>query len=77
MIISNRIIISILLILSFLLSGCTTMMQQLTDQGTRRGVSSSLVDFLYPTGEALREGLNQTKVLRLNMNWGLLEKVMP
>ena len=49
--ISNRIAVSISLILSLVLSGCTTLMQQLTDQGMRRGASSSLVDYLYPNGE--------------------------
>ncbi len=34
-----------------LLSSCTTLMQQFTDQGMRRGVSSSLVEYLYPKGE--------------------------
>ena len=44
-------ILGMTVILSFLLSGCTTLMQQFADQGTRRGVSSSLVDYLYPKGE--------------------------
>lgn len=39
------------LLLTVLLSGCTSLMQQITDQGMRRGVSSSLVDYLYPSGE--------------------------
>lgn len=38
-------------LVTVLLSGCTILMQQITDQGMRRGVSSSLVDYLYPRGE--------------------------
>ncbi len=45
------ILMFISLLLTVLLSGCTTFMQQITDQGMRRGVSSSLVDYLYPSGE--------------------------
>jgi len=43
--------ISILIISISLLTACTTLMQQLTDQGSRRGISSSLVEYLYPQGE--------------------------
>lgn len=39
------------LLITVLLSGCTSLMQQITDQGMRRGVSSSLIDYLYPKGE--------------------------
>ena len=49
--INNRITVGVALFLSLLLSSCTTWMQQFTDQGIRRGVSSSLVDYLYPNGE--------------------------
>ncbi len=48
---TNRIKFFTLLIITVLLSGCTSLMQQITDQGMRRGVSSSLVDYLYPSGE--------------------------
>lgn len=48
---TNRIKFFTLLIITILLSGCTSLMQQITDQGMRRGVSSSLVDYLYPSGE--------------------------
>ena len=48
--IKKQIVFSALLF-TVLLSGCTSLMQQITDQGMRRGVSSSLVDYLYPSGE--------------------------
>lgn len=53
------------LLLTVLLSGCTSLMQQITDQGMRRGVSSSLVDYLYPSGETPPE-FDET-VPRLNL----------
>ncbi len=41
----------ILIVSISLLTGCSTLMQQFTDQGSRRGISSSLVEYLYPRGE--------------------------
>lgn len=39
------------LLLVLMLSGCTSMWQELTGNQHRQGVSSSLVDYLYPKGE--------------------------
>ena len=71
MCINNRIILGITLILSFLLSGCTTLMQQLTDQGTRRGVSSSLVEYLYSNGETPPEFEETIPTLNLPLRVGV------
>lgn len=40
-----------LFVLAILITGCTTMWQDLGGKNPRKGVSSSLVDYLYPRGE--------------------------
>ena len=54
-----------------LLSACTTLMQQFTDQGMRRGVSSSLVEYLYPKGETPPEFDEKTPELNLPLRVGI------
>ena len=56
---------------SMLLSGCTTFMQQLTEQGMRRGVSSSLVEYLYPNGETPPEFVETVPKLNLPLRVGV------
>ena len=59
------------LLLTVLLSGCTTLMQQITDQGMRRGVSSSLVDYLYPSGETPPEFDQTVPKMQLPLRVGI------
>jgi len=59
------------LIITVLLSGCTTFMQQITDQGMRRGVSSSLVDYLYPSGETPPEFDDSVPKMQLPLRVGI------
>ena len=54
-----------------LLTGCSSLMQQLTDQGMRRGVSSSLVEYLYPKGETPPEFDQTTPKLNLPLRIGV------
>ncbi len=54
-----------------LLSSCTTLMQQFTDQGMRRGVSSSLVEYLYPKGETPPEFKEESPKLELPLRVGV------
>ncbi len=61
----------ILIVSIGLLSGCTTLMQQLTDQGTRRGISSSLVEYLYPKGETPPDFTQTTPLLNLPLRVGV------
>lgn len=44
--------LGLMVVLVSLLSGCTGMWQAMGGSGSRQGVSSSLVDFLYPRGES-------------------------
>ena len=61
----------ILIVSITLLSGCTTLMQQFTDQGTRRGISSSLVEYLYPKGETPPDFQQTTPRLNLPLRVGI------
>ena len=61
----------ILIVSISFLSGCSTLMQQLTDQGMRRGVSSSLVEYLYPNGETPPEFEQTTPKLNLPLRVGI------
>ncbi|MEM7400851.1 MAG: rhombotarget lipoprotein [Pseudomonadota bacterium] len=54
-----------------LLTGCTSLMQQFTDQGTRRGISSSLVEYLYPKGETPPNFEQTTPRLNLPLRVGI------
>ncbi len=60
-----------ILLATILLSGCTSLMQQITDQGMRRGVSSSLVDYLYPKGETPPEFDQTVPKLQLPLRVGI------
>lgn len=52
-------------------AGCTQAYQKLTDQGVRKGVSSSLVDYLYPKGEQPPPPDKQLPELKLPLRIGL------
>lgn len=54
-----------------LLASCTGLWQGLSGAGARRGVSSSLVDFLYPEGGAPAAVTEQTPNLALPLRVGL------
>lgn len=70
---SSRIIaFSVLLAVSFLLSGCTTLWQDyFGDRNLRQGVSSSLVDYLYPDGEVPPQHEQTVPSLELPLHVGL------
>jgi len=59
------------LLITVLLSSCTSLMQQITDQGMRRGVSSSLVDYLYPKSETPPEFDETVPKLQLPLRVGI------
>lgn len=63
--------ISILIISISLLTACTTLMQQLTDQGSRRGISSSLVEYLYPQDETPPDFVQAIPRLNLPLRVGV------
>ncbi|MFK7815703.1 MAG: rhombotarget lipoprotein [Gammaproteobacteria bacterium] len=67
----NSLMVFSVLLITVLLSGCTTLMQQITDQGVRRGVSSSLVDYLYPRGETPPEFDQTIPTLQLPLRVGI------
>ena len=67
----KKLIIFSTLLLTVLLSGCTSLMQQITDQGMRRGVSSSLVDYLYPSGETPPEFDESVPKMQLPLRVGI------
>lgn len=67
----NKLIVFSTLLLTVLLSGCTSLMQQITDQGMRRGVSSSLVDYLYPSGEIPPEFNSSVPKMQLPLRVGV------
>lgn len=68
---NNSLMMFFTLLLTILLSGCTTLMQQITDQGMRRGVSSSLVDYLYPSGETPPEFDKTVPKMQLPLRVGI------
>ena len=61
----------ILIVSISLLTGCSTLLQQFTDQGTRRGISSSLVEYLYPKGETPPNFEQTTPRLNLPLRVGI------
>lgn len=68
---SGRLLLISAIIITMFLSGCSTLMQQLTDQGMRRGVSSSLVEYLYPRGETPPEFKETRPKLNLPIRVGV------
>jgi rhombotail lipoprotein len=61
----------VLLVLAILVTGCTTLWQELSGNNLRKGVSSSLVDYLYPNGEVPPAQDKVVPNLNLPLNIGL------
>jgi rhombotail lipoprotein len=60
-----------ILVVAALISGCTTLWHDLAGRRPRQGISSSLVDYLYPNGEVPPEQDNVVPNLQLPVKVGL------
>ncbi|KPJ90153.1 MAG: hypothetical protein AMJ53_14735 [Gammaproteobacteria bacterium SG8_11] len=68
---TKPIVIVFFLFASLISGGCTTMWTQMNHNNGRQGVSSSLVDYLYPNGEIPEKPSDELPTLKVPLRIGL------